>query len=172
MAGVSDTPKNIIIAALRAALTDHNSVNRTGSQWIYPGFPRQIITKNSYPRISLIDVGGITEVVAIGRTTMKTKRLQLDIWCWGDEKDPMILTISGVKHAGGKLLDRLGKDIEDYFDANRDDFDSTALTLHNIKLFGPRDALPEQTELQTSADESKHHTILRKSYDIECEYIE
>lgn len=172
MAGVSDIPKNIIISALRTRLTDPNSTNRTGSGWIYPGFPRSDLGKNSYPRISLIDIGGETKEVAVGRTTLKIKRLQLDIWVWGDEKDPMILTISSVTHEGGKLLDKLGKDVEDFFDTYRDDFNTTALTLHNIKIFGPHDFLPETTEIQIGSNETKHVTVLRKSYDIECEYIE
>lgn len=171
MAGTDDTPKMIIVTALRAGLTDHNSANRVGSNWIYPGFPRQDLSKNSYPRISVIDVGGTTEVIAVGRATGKVKRLQLDIWVWGDEKDPMILTIDSTAHEGTKLLDRLGKDVEDYFDDNRDDFDSTAKKLHDIKVFGPRDLLPEQPEIQTASEETKHVTLLRKSYDIEVTYV-
>ena len=56
MANLQEEPQNQLITVLRTRLTDPNSTNRVGNNWIFNGFPRKDLQKNSYPRISVIPV--------------------------------------------------------------------------------------------------------------------
>jgi len=116
---LTTTMKNKFKTMLRSRMTDHNSANRVGSQWIYPDKPRVDLTKNSYPRISVLDDNESREIMDIAENTQKTSRIAFWIYVWGNPDDPMLLTISSVVYEGVYLLDyiveELKTEIEDHF---------------------------------------------------------
>lgn len=160
-------PKNLLITMLKNRLTDYNSTNRVGDNWIYPGFPRSDLGKNSYPRISVIDVGGDASVIDIGRNMEFHPRLQVDVWVWGDDRDAMALDDgNGNIHEGSKLADLIMQDIETNLDTYKSDFNTTSKILHDMKLYGPIDLGLEEFKVK-----DRQVKVFRKTLDVEFTYL-
>lgn len=161
---IGNEPKNAVITVLRNRLTDYNSASRTptGSNWIYPDFPRLDLGKNSYPRISVTDVTETAEITDINRTMFYHCRLQIDVWVWAgiDGKDSMLLTISSVVYEGQKLLDLIARDVISGLDDNKADFDDDTNILHNLKLLAKVDMGQDPDKKQ----------VIRKRIEISFDY--
>lgn len=124
---------------LRTRLTDRNSSSRVGSQWIYPDKPRVDLTKNSYPRISVIDVNETREIMDIAANTQKTSTVAILLYIWGNKDDPMILTISSVNYEGEYLADYMREDIKETIETYFSDLRSAVPHPHDYKIVGERD---------------------------------
>lgn len=161
-----DLPKKLLVTVLRARLTDHNSASRVGAQWIYPNWPKEDLVKNSYPRISVSDINMTSEVIAISRKQEYVWRAQIDVWCWGDPEDPMILTIGGSSHSGSKLLDRIAAEVVEAIESNISDFNNDAHQLHNpmLKAYIDRD---EERKLKSG----RVVKLLRKVIEYEFTFV-
>jgi hypothetical protein len=160
-------PKNLLIGVLRSRLTDYNSTNRTGSQWIYPGWTRGDLGKNSYPRINVLDVGGTGEIIDIARNMENHIRMQIDVRVWGDDKDPMVLNDTNSNpHEGSKLADLIMQDIQTELNSHKDDFNTTAKVLHDMRFSGPIDLGPEEVPVK-----GRTVPIIRKTIDVEFTYL-
>ena len=161
---IADEPKNEVITVLRARLTDYNSSARTpsGSNWIYPDFPRLDLGKNSYPRISVMDVTETAEIIDIGRNMKYFPRLQIDVWVWAgiDGKDSNLITISTVVYEWQKLLDLVARDVISALDTNKSDFDDDTNILHNLKMLA---------KIDMGADPERRQ-VIRKRIEISFEY--
>jgi len=164
---MSDEPVMAIVKLLRAQLTDYNSGSRVGTNWIYPGWPRVsgdgALSKNSYPRISIITISETGEPACIGATDrfLQTITLQIDVWVWAREGDTMILTISEDTYEGTKLRDKLVRDV---IDALRDNFytdDNTCGIYSDLMFTGAR-----------PIDFDEAEGILRKLVEIEFTKIQ
>lgn len=154
-------PKQLLQAMLRNRMTDYNSTNRTGVNWIYSGWPRKDLKKNSYPRISLIDAGGTGEVIDIRQDMLFTNRIQIDVWVWGDDSDPMTLTIDSETYEGQKLLDKIGQDLRDRLNTYKSDFYVTEKQMFNLKVLTFQDMGPDPDRKD----------VIRKRMDINLEWV-
>jgi hypothetical protein len=76
---------------LRNNLTDLNSTNRGGANWIYADWPSSKITsKNVYPRVIVTKINESGEIIGLGETdTYDSITLQIDVVC---NKEVGILT--------------------------------------------------------------------------------
>jgi hypothetical protein len=105
-------PQDAIVTALRANLTDYNSTNRVGSNWIYPDLPRVDLRKNSYPRIGVVEANEIQEVLGSG-TTERWAECTFDI---------IVYTIGDVigsnNQEGQQLADTIGRDVVSFLGDN------------------------------------------------------
>ena len=138
MANLTEEPENQLITVLKANLTDPNSTNRVGSNWIFDDMPRKDLKKDSYPRISVTPVTETAEGVNIRRnpTMQYEPQIQIDVWVWAgiDGYDSMILTISGNKYEGNKLLTYLKRQVINVLDDNQDDLLDVTNIMWNYKL--------------------------------------
>ncbi len=136
MANNENEPENQIITVLRANLTDPNSTDREGSNWIFNDIPRLDLKKNSYPRISVMPVTETAEIIEFGGNMQYSPQIQIDIWVWGglDGKDPMILTIGSDKYEGNKLLTYLARAVKDAIDDNKSTLEQDTNKMWNYTL--------------------------------------
>lgn len=136
MAQNLEEPENQLITLLKDNLTDPNSTNRSGTGWIYDDMPRIDLSKNSYPRISVIPVTETGEIIEFGGTMQYSPHVQIDIWVWAgiDGQDSMILTIDDKKYEGNKLLTYLKRQVTNALDDNKDDLYSVTNVMWNYKL--------------------------------------
>lgn len=142
MASLANTPANELIAVLGSRMTDYNSASRpSGENWINPDWPAVDLQKNSYPRISVTKITQRGDIVNIGTGRIMEYQpwLQADIWVWAADKNPQILTISGVQYYGEKQLQLLAMDMENALDDGQADFDAKTNKLFNYQLLASVD---------------------------------
>ena len=146
MVDLTTKMKNKVVALLRSRVTDPNLTNRVGSQWIYPDKPRVDLTKNSYPRISVLDSTETREIMDIAANTSKMNELAIWIWVWGNRDDPMLLTISTVVYEGEYLADYLRELVKDEIEDHFSDLRAAVPCPHNYEIVGERD-IPDPQDI-------------------------
>ncbi len=152
---------------LRAQMTDYNSTDRIGDNWIYPDWPRVTgngaLSKNSYPRISIIDISETGEPLTIGNTAglFQTILLQIDVWIWSKDKDAMILVIDSDNYEGTRLRDKIARDV---INELRNHFYSDTNTKYEYSDFNVTG--------MRSIDFDEVSGILRKTIDIQFTKVE
>ena len=139
----------MVVSLLRSRLTDYNFNNRPSINigniptkiWVTDYWPRLDLGKNSYPRISVMEVTETGEIQDIARNMEYNTRLQIDVWVWAgnDGKDSMLLTIAGTVYEGQKLLDLIAMDVKHALDDKKSDFNTSFNILHDYKLFAKVD---------------------------------
>lgn len=139
MANLTEEPENQLITVLRARMTDPNSTDRYGDNWIFDDMPRKDLKKNSYPRLSVTPVTETAEGINIRRnpTMQYSPRLQIDVWVWAgiDGQDSMILTIDEKEYEGNKLLTYLKRQVTNVLDDYQDDlYEGTNIMWNYILL--------------------------------------
>ena len=114
--GITNSPTYQTMLFLRAIIsTDYNTTRNSVNTMIWPDFPRKDLTKQSYPRISVIGVTETGDSVSIGGLKKQQFNyvLQLDIWHWDKPKDALIVTVGGSTYSGVAARDRIGRDVID-----------------------------------------------------------
>jgi len=136
MANNENEPEEQLIVVLKDNLTDPNSTNRSGDNWIFEDMPRDDLTKNSYPRISVMMVTETAEQIELYGTMMYSPRLQVDIWVWGgnDGQDSMKLTIDGDVYEGHKLLTYLARQVKNTLDDYKSTLEEDTTKMWNYTL--------------------------------------
>ena len=136
MAQNQEEPHNEVITVLKARLTDPNSTNREGTNYIYDDMPRKDLSKNSYPRLSVMLVSETGDIIDFAGTMQYHPRVQIDIWVWAgiDGQDSMKLTISGKVYEGQKLLDYMARQVKNALDDNKSDFYDDTNKMWNYEL--------------------------------------
>lgn len=109
---------------LRNNLTDLNSANRGGANWIYADYPSAKITsKNVFPRIIITKITESGEIIGLGETdTYDAVTLQIDVVC---NKEVGILTKTNTDESIGVISN-----------SPRISFDDVPNTVTNIKHNG------------------------------------
>jgi len=139
MVTLANKAKNKLISLLRNRVSDPNSASRVGSQWIYPDKPRVDLTKNSYPRIAVIDENEEREVMDVAGNTAKISRISIMLYIWGNKDDPMILTISSVAYEGQYLLDYMIELIKEEIESHISDLRQATPYLHDYRIVRERE---------------------------------
>jgi len=87
---------------LRNNLTDPNSGNRGGANWIYADWPSPKITsKNVYPRVIITKIHESGEIIGVGdNTTYDTVTLQVDVV---SSKETGILSLTNTNESLGTI---------------------------------------------------------------------
>lgn len=84
-------PETRVRNFLRGQLTDYNSSNRSGKQWIFDDWPLDELTPASFPRIAVTKVTETGERIGIGDDlTYDTVTLQIDVIVHRDTADVTI----------------------------------------------------------------------------------
>ena len=110
----TNNPSYQLVLALRTLITsDYNTTRNNPKQMVWKDLPRKDITKNSYPRISIMEVTETGSAVAIGATTSteNTYVVQLDVWMWDKPQDPLFVTVDSTVMAGTRARDEITRDI-------------------------------------------------------------
>jgi hypothetical protein len=106
-------PKIDVVDLIRANFTNVNT-SLSGSEGVFPDFPRLDLKYNSYPRISVIDVDSKEEWAGVGSNTkVITWTGQVAIWVKEALETDQLWEISAVKYGDEKLLDYLKQQIKD-----------------------------------------------------------
>ncbi len=136
MVNNENEPENQLITLLKARMTDPNSTNRIGANWIFDDMPRKDLKKNSYPRLSVMPVTETAEINEFGGNMQYAPEIQVDVWVWAgiDGQDSMILTIDGDKYEGNKLLTYVARAVKDALDDNKSDLYTTTNIMWNYTL--------------------------------------
>lgn len=101
--------QQVIFYSNTAGGTDNVSVKfkHGTSNWIFPDKADEVLSKTSFPRISLLVVGGAGDRVGqFDSDVESTIHFQIDIW--GKEGKENKFIIDGVKYANDKLTEYLG----------------------------------------------------------------
>jgi len=112
-----------VVDLLRNRMTDPNSSNRIGDNWIYPDWPRieegdGELSTNSFPRISCVYVDERGRPYAVGSSALLiSSQIQIDVWC-STKQEP--LNVGGAdKKKEQALADYLArqvvKEIDDHW---------------------------------------------------------
>ena len=143
-------PKIAVRDMLRSRLPDPNpdrELKGDGSKknWIHAGWPRSDLGKNSYPRISIIDIGQPGNIIDIGRSMEFMSSLQIDVWVWADRKDPMVVSSwqGDTYLEGGKLVDAIAVQVRDSLDLYKGDLSDATNQFHNLRIIDFADVPPE-----------------------------
>jgi len=95
-------PETIYRNFLRGQLTDYNSANRSGKEWVYDDWPRDDLIKASFPRVTVIKVEENGPMIGIqDDTTWDTILLQVDVLV---HRDTGVVTIAHTGEAVGVIL--------------------------------------------------------------------
>jgi len=106
-------PKIDVVDLIRDNFTNPNT-SLSGSEGVFPDYPRLDLKYNSYPRISVIDVDSKDEWAGVGSNTkVITWTGQVAIWVKEAQETDQLWTISSVKYGDEKLLDYLKQQIKD-----------------------------------------------------------
>jgi len=108
---MTDEPEVIIRDMLRTRLTDPNPSRVASTPYIVDDWPYQTdLVTNHFPRISVISQFENNKGFGIGSSTFwATYRLQIDVWCKGDQP----LTISATSYEGVKQVVKISRDLEE-----------------------------------------------------------
>ena len=112
--GKTNEPSYQIVLALRGLITsDYNTTRNNVKQIIWKDYPRKDLSKNSYPRISIMDITETGDPVAIGSPTYMENIyvLQIDIWMWDKPNDPLFVTVDSTSMAGTRARDEITRDV-------------------------------------------------------------
>ena len=110
----TNTPAYQLVLALRGLISsDYNTTRNNVNQAVWKDFPRKDLTKNSYPRISIMEVTETGDAVAIGNNTSteNTYVIQIDIWHWDKPKDPLFVTVDSTSMAGTRARDEIARHV-------------------------------------------------------------
>lgn len=104
------------------------------TNWIFPDKAKESLSISSFPRISIMSLGGPGTRLGQYNSNMQTHtRFQMDIWV----KEDYVKTIDSVKLSGDKLGEYIGFQILKAFKDNEDDLFNQ---MYNYNLLsGPRD---------------------------------
>lgn len=136
MVNNENEPENQLITLLKANLTDPNSDDRKGDNWIFDDMPRKDLNKESYPRISVMPVTETAEIIEFRGNMQYSPHLQIDIWVWAGDagQDSMILTIDDKPYEGNKLLTYLARQVKNALQQNKEDLYDVTNKMWNYTL--------------------------------------
>ena len=100
--------------ALRGLISsDYNTTRNNVNKMIHKDWPREDLTKNSYPRIHFSSVTETGDAVAIGQkaSTENTYVIQMDIWVWDKPSDPQFLTVNSTTVSGTRARDEIARNV-------------------------------------------------------------
>jgi len=110
----TNVPEYQMVLFLRGIISsDYNTTRNNVSKMIWKDLPRKDITKNSYPRISIVEVTETGDAVAIGQKTA-TENIyvcQIDIWIWDKPDDTHLLTVGGNVVSGTRARDEIAREV-------------------------------------------------------------
>jgi len=128
--------EKVIFYSNTASGTDNVDViyKQGTSNWIYPDKPKKSLSKESFPRINVLVVGGTGERLGQYNSDVESApHFQIDVWTKEDQK----FTISSVVYADDKLSEYLGYQVMVAFRSSEDDLHPA---LYNYTALGiPRD---------------------------------
>lgn len=112
----------------------------TGTNWIQPGSTRkQDLTKDSFPRISVIYASRPTEILGNYKSfEVITNRIQIDVWTKKDNVATVDVGGYNSKLGDDKLAMFLGNDIKDKLKANAFDLNSGKHFIDYIPITAPK----------------------------------
>ena len=107
---------------------------RGTSDWIFPDKAKTTLSVTSFPRISIMSLGGPgTRLGQYNSNIQSFTRFQIDIWV----KEDYVKTIGSVKFSGDKLAEYIGFQVLKAFEDHEDDLFNQ---MYNYNLLsGPRD---------------------------------
>ena len=106
-------PKIDVVDLIRTNFTNPNT-SLSGSEGVFPDYPRLDLKYNSYPRVSVIDVDSKSEWAGVGSNTQViTWTGQVAIWVKEALESDQFWTIGGTPYGDEKLLDYLKQQIQD-----------------------------------------------------------
>ena len=101
--------KTILRDYLRTVMTDPNAAQRVGVNWIFDDFPRDDLVDDSYPRISVTDVGEVN-VKPMGMQdshNWDNTTIQIDVWTVKDK----LYDFSGTNYANEEALNLICREL-------------------------------------------------------------
>jgi len=150
-------PAYQLLLALRGLITsDYNTTRNDVNKMVWKDLPRKDITKNSYPRISIMDITETGSPVSIGNNTSTENNyiVQIDVWMWDKIKDPLFVTVDSVSMSGTRARDEIARHV--LYLLRRNFYTDTNLGYYDYKVRANR---------PLSFDEDSG--ILRRSIEIE-----
>ena len=94
-------PETLLRNFLRPKLTDYNSAGRSGKQWIFDDWPRDDLTKSSFPHIGIVTLDENGDMIGISDdTTWDTLLLQIEVL---SHRDTGVLTVTVSGEAVGVI---------------------------------------------------------------------
>jgi len=96
---------------LRANMTDPNATRlAAGTNWVFDDYPRIDLSSDSYPRISVIEIGETDVPLGFRSDNMWTTiNFQIDIWV----KEDKSYTIGGTYYADIALCRKIARDTKE-----------------------------------------------------------
>ena len=142
-----------------AGLTDPNSAERPGANFIYDDIPLDTLSSTSYPRISITRISK-HKVTRGGRSTLSYDRihLQIDIYT---AKRLTNLSVGGTAYDHQQLCDILGQQIQealtDYF---------TEDMFNTYGLYLPTEENWLVNDLEARRDDTRDENVWIKTFEI------
>jgi len=109
-----NTPEYQLVLALRGLITsDYNTTRSSVNKMVHKDWPRDDLTKNSYPRIHFSSVTETGNPVSIGQkaATENTYIIQMDVFMWDKPKDDLFVTVNSTTMSGTRARDTITRNV-------------------------------------------------------------